>query len=139
MLDAASVITSQVDLIWSVALALMLAEVYLVGRFLEGGVAMRRQSLSWIFLIGSVFLQVASMFFGYLTYGSIVTMARCTPSENGRVDQWCMDNKITQATAFSDAEFSSLIQFGGFGMGLLLFIILFAIESKAVSKALKSN
>lgn len=139
MLEAGSVITSQVDLIWSVALALMLAEVYLVGRFLEGGVAMQRRIISWIVLFGSIGLQVISMLFGYLTYGSIVTMARCAPVEDGTVEQWCNDNAITQATAFSDAEFDSLIQFGGFGIGLLLFVLLFAIEPKAVAKALKPD
>lgn len=139
MLEVGSVITSQVDLIWSVALALMLAKVYLVGRFLEGGVAMQCGLISWMVLFLSIGLQVFSMLFGYFTYGSIVTMARCAPANDGTIEQWCIDNSVTQATAFSDAEFDALIQFGGFGIGLLLFVLLFAIETGAVSKALTSD
>ncbi len=139
MLDAGSVITSQIDLIWSVALALMLAEVYLVGRFLEGDLAMQRRPISWIVLFGSIALQVVSMLFGYLAYGSVITMVRCAPDEGGTIEEWCIDNCMTQATAFSNAELDSLLQFAAFGIGLLFFVVLFAIERKAVSKALRSN
>lgn len=139
MADASGVITSQVDLLWSVALALLLAEVYLIGRFFEGGVAMRRATLSWLFVFSSLVLQMLSMFFGYMTYGAMVTMARCSPSAAGTLESWCTDNSKTQANAFSDGELMALLQFGTFGLGLVLFVILFAMEPRAVALALKKD
>jgi len=139
MQAAGSVITSQADLLWSVALALMLAKFYLVGRFLSGSVTMRFGSISWFMLFTSITMQVLSMFCGYLTYGAIVTMARCTPNKEGIVVKWCIDRTITEASAYSNAEVVALLQFGGFGIGLVLFVILFAMETRAVAKALNSE
>jgi hypothetical protein len=77
------------------------------------------------------------MLFGYLTYGAIVTMNRCTPNSEGRLDDWCIDNKFTQHDSFSDAGFVALLQFGSFGAGLVVFVVLYCLESRAVAKAIR--
>jgi hypothetical protein len=139
MSDAGGVITSQVDLLWSVALALLLFELYFIARFLDRDGALQGGWLSSVLAGGSIFLLIVSMSCGYLTYGAVVTLARCSPNENGEVDTWCTENAITQASAFSDAELVAFLQFGGFGLALLLFIILFVKEPRTVAAAFRKD
>lgn len=139
MADASGVITSQVDLLWSLALALLLFELYFVARFLDREGALPGGYLSMFVASASILLLIASMTCGYLTYGAIVNIARCSPKDNGAIDEWCTEHGVTQASAFSDAELVAFLQFGTFAMGLLFFIFLFAKEPRAVAAAFKKD
>ena len=122
MADVGSVITAQVDLIWSVALALLIAEIFMVSRLL----VLNRELLgvfSWFVMILSVSGLSISMFFGYLTYGAVVEMVRQSSDLN-------LTNQ-----SFDDASSSALYQFIFFGAGLLFFLILFWINPKKMGKA----
>lgn len=137
MQAAGEIVTSQVDLLWSVALAVLLGMIFLVGRFSDSRSGLRRRALSWFLLSVCVILQLFSMLFGYLTYGAIITMNRCTPDSAGAIDSWCSENSLNQSQSFSDAGYLALLQFGSFLFGLIIFVVLFCLESKAVAKALK--
>lgn len=139
MMDAGGVITSQVDLLWSVALALMLFEFYFIARLLDPAGTLAGGKPSILLAGGSIVLLLISMFFGYLTYGAIVTMARCSPNGDGAIAGWCTNEGVSQSSAFSSAELVAFIQFGAFGVGFVLFIILFAKEPKAVAAAFKKS
>lgn len=137
MQAAGEVVTSQVDLLWSVALAVLLGMIFLVGRFSESRSGLKKKVLSWFLLYVCVILQLSSMLFGYLTYGAIITMNRCTPNSAGEIDAWCGENSLNQNQSFSDAGFLAVLQFGSFGTGLIIFVVLYCLESRAVAKALK--
>jgi hypothetical protein len=136
---AGEVITSQVDLLWSVALAVLLAKIFLVGRFSVATAKLANKTLSWIFLIVGVVLQLSSMLFGYITYGAIVTMNRCSPASDASIDEWCIKNSINQGDSFSDAEFTSLLQFSSFALGLVILVLLCAFEWRTIAKAINRD
>ncbi|WP_170545288.1 hypothetical protein [Ruegeria arenilitoris] len=121
--DVGSVITSQVDLLWSVALAMLVSESYLIARFLTG----RKETLGLIAKLalgGSIIGHFLSMVFGYLTYGSVVEMVRVSDS-GGEALQY-----------YRDAAFSGVVQCGAFAVALLLFLAVFFLNSKVIGSAL---
>jgi hypothetical protein len=126
MSEVAGVITAQVDLLWSVALALLVAEVYLLARFLAGGLGLLGP-VSKFLLVLSVAALGISMLFGYLTYGAVVEMVR-TAAENGDPKQ-----------SYADAAFSAVVQFVGFALGLLAFLVAFFLNARSFGKAMNDD
>lgn len=136
---AGEVITSQVDLLWSVALAVLLAKIYLVGRFSEATARLSKKTISSVILYLGVALQLSSMLFGYLTYGAIVTMNRCSPASDASVDEWCIKNSIAQVDSFADAGLTAFLQFLSFALGMLLLVLLFTLEKRTIASAIRSE
>lgn len=123
MADVASVISSQVDLLWSVALAVLIAEIFLVARFFANRLPdLGRLSLG--LLLVSVVSFLASMMFGYFTYGAAVEIVKRAAEEKS----------VTQS--FNDAGMSAFFQFAFFAIGLLTFIVLFALNTRAIGGAI---
>ena len=123
MQEVGNVITAQADLLWSVALALLVVEVVLAARFLtkpDKGL----DGLSWFLSGFSIVALLCSMFFGYLTYGSVVEMVKVAADAD------------LAATSFEDARFSAFWQFALFAVGLGSFIGLFAFNAKQIGAAI---
>ena len=126
MADVAGAINSQVDLLWSVALAMLIAEIFLVSRFLSDRLGKLSQ-LSMIMIGLSMLLLMVSMFFGYLTYGTTIMLMRLA-STDGDVDQ-----------SYDDAAMSALLQFVFFGLALIIFIVVFAMNCKIIGGAIDNG
>lgn len=126
MSDVGSVITSQADLLWTLALAILGFEIVLVRNWASGHWRIRR-FWSFLLLAGSMGAFIVSMFQGYLTYGAVVELVLPNLPD-------------AEATArYKSAGGKAFAQLLWFGIGLLLFIILFVANPKAVSEAANGN
>jgi hypothetical protein len=121
MSDVGSVITSQADLLWTLALAMLGFQIVLVRNWSNGHWRIRRW-WSFLLLIGSMCAFAISMFLGYLTYGAVVELLLPDLPDS--------EAKAMYKTAGGQA-FNQLVSFG---IGLLLFVILFVVNPKAVSE-----
>lgn len=126
MSDVGSVITSQADLLWTLALAILGFETVLVRNW-AGGQWRIRGFWSFLLLTFSMGAFVVSMFQGYLTYGAVVELVLPTLQDS------------EAAARYKTAGVEAFWQFVWFGIGLLLFIILFVVNPKAVSEATNGN
>lgn len=71
---------------------------------------------------------MGSMICGYLTQGSAVEIVRAAATSTATE----LDN------LYFEAAFTALLQLGFFGIGLILFVILFAINVKAMAEVISS-
>lgn len=122
MSDVGSVITSQADLLWTLALAVLGFEIVLARNWANGQWRIRT-GVSFLLLASSMISLVISMCLGYLTYGAVVELLlpNLTDAE-----------AMAQYRAVGDKALNQLVTFG---IGLVLFILLFIFNPKAISEA----
>lgn len=121
-----SLIGQQSGLVWSVAMAIVVAEIYIVCRFFE---SKSRQGLcSTLLLFGSIACHVLSLLAGYLTHGATIGMVRAAGAGNDKA----------AIESYEAAELMALLQFGFLLFGLLLFIVLFARNHIKVRNIIRS-
>lgn len=124
MADVGGVITSQADLVWSLALGLFAFELLIVRNWhhqTSGG----RRFASVVALVGAIAALIASMFLGYFTYGAVVELVRL-PLDAAE--------KIEAQIAFVGTL--AFLQAASFGIGLVLTLLLFFLNRKSVTGAL---
>jgi len=108
---------------------MLIAEIFLLGKFFSGKFG-KLGRLSTTLLFASMALLLVSMFFGYMTYGAAVELVRKASLH----DDTQSHNDVQQS--FEDAGVSALAQFVSFSVGLLAFILLFAINAKVIGAAI---
>lgn len=116
-------ISAQADLLWSVALAALVAEVYLLARFLARGWE-RLGLLARAALVFSVAAHAISMFCGYLTYGAVVELARVAADTSGAQQ------------SYNDAMAAAFFQFVFFALGILTFVAAFFLNARLFGEAM---
>lgn len=121
MSNVGSVITSQTDLLWTLALAMLGFQIVMVRNWASGKWRIRRY-WSFFLLAGSMAAFSVSMFQGYLTYGAVVEMVLPSLPDTEMMAKY----KTAGGQAFN--------QLLAFGIGLLLFIVLFVANPKAISE-----
>ena len=119
-------IGQQSDLLWQVAMAVVIAEIYIFCRFFESETTKLRGWWSLALLFGSILSHLLSLLFGYLTRGAIILVV-------SKADRTQELSKVLQM-GFEDAEHDALLQFGFLMFGLILFIILFTLNTTIISK-----
>lgn len=125
MADVGDVITAQVDLLWSLSLALLLFEVYLIAAVFAG----QLRALGWLadgLLILAAAAQLAAMGFGYFTYGSVVELVLAAPGS--------AEAQAYLRRAANDAA----LQFLSFALGLLAFLAVFALNPRTIGKVIQN-
>ncbi len=123
----ASLISSQTELLWSAAIALLVAEIYVGCRYFEAAnKEVLKSGIGWLWIVSTLSFLV-SLFFGYLVNGALVLMTK--EAALGR----------NALGFFEDAETAALLQFGAFFLGLASLIIVFVSDFAGIAKALKSK
>ena len=126
MNDFAILTTGTVELLWSLALALLVAEVYFIVRFFANRSKVINRTSTILMAISIIFLSV-SMVFGYLTFGSAIMMARPDLADGDA------------AIHFNDANFSAAAQVICFCSGLVVFLISFFTNLRTFGRELKNE
>lgn len=124
MADVGGVITSQADLVWSLALALFAFELLIVRNWhhqTKGG----RRIASIVALVGSIAALIVSMFFGYFTYGAVVELVRLPEDPTTEVN-----------TQFEFVGTLAFWQAATFAIAVALTLALFFLNRKSVTGAL---
>jgi len=119
-----SVIGQQADQLWSISMAIIVAEIYIACRFFGETAIGCRGKISDILLYVSIISYCISLFAGYLVKGALVEMIKAGATG-------------TDAQPYFDASAdAALAQFSLLVLGLLLFVIVFSLNKKTVSKAI---
>ena len=126
MNDVAILITGTVELLWSLALALLVAEVYFIARFFANRSKVINRTSTIFMAISIIFLSV-SMVFGYLTYSSAIMMALPDLTD------------VEAFVRFDDATFSAMAQVICFCSGLVVFLISFFTNLRTFGRELKNE
>lgn len=120
-------IGSQIDLLWSAAMAAMVAEIYILCRFLESNES-SVGCLSRLTLALSILAHFASLVFGYLARGAVTAMGIRL-----------VHKPFIGQVSFSDVESDTLWQVLCFALGLLLAVSLFVVNHKAISRTMRRS
>ena len=143
---AGSTITAQVDLLWSVALAFLLANIYVMARTFDPELNPKIGQIDKCILYLVIFLSGVSMVSGYFVYGAIVTVSTCAQSsESIVVGTFCtLDGSAAdsarldaQLKAFRTAERAAFWQAISFAFGLVVFVFFFFRNISVVAAAFK--
>jgi hypothetical protein len=119
-------IGQQVDQLWSIAMAIIVAEIYIVCRFFNANGAKLGGWFPLVLLFVSIFLYMASLFCGYLTKGALIEMVKA--GADGRKAQ----------DYYDAAAMVAFLQFVFLGIGIVLFVVLFAHSSTKISESIRS-
>lgn len=121
-----SLISEQADQLWSAAMAIIVAEIYIACRFFsdkDGKVNCLPMGL----LIASIVCHLLSLLFGYLTKGSLVEMTKLA-AEQGEA-----------ASLYSNAALLALGQFGFIALGVICFVIVACLDFSGVAKVISKK
>ena len=119
------VVGEQVDQLWSVTMALTVAEIYLICRFFGGTDTAAFGYSSKTALFASLGCYVVSLVMGYMTRGMLVFMVSKA------------DDAFEASKAFEHAHVVAGLQFVFMVLGVVLFIGLFAANPSKISAILK--
>lgn len=126
--EAASVLSAQIgeqaDQLWSAAMALVVAEIYIACRFFTengGKIAWRPTG---ILLAISIVCHLLSLLCGYFTKGALIIMIE--KSAEG----------LETSGSYEAAETMAIIQFFTLSAGLLIFIVAFMLDFTGIAKAI---
>jgi glucan phosphoethanolaminetransferase (alkaline phosphatase superfamily) len=117
-----TLIGQQTDQLWSIAMAVVLAEIAIVCSFFKEPTQSKSWKWSEALIYFSIIAHAFSLFFGYLTKGALVEMMRTGGTSM---------NEFYEAAAIS-----SLLQFLFLVLGLGIFVVVFAMKRTEVSKAI---
>jgi hypothetical protein len=120
-----SLIGEQTDLLWTVAIGLIVAEVFIGCRYFVDREGKFRWLWTPILWVGSIVCHLASLLFGYSTKGALITMT--LKAGTG----------AKTAGLFSTAELMALLQAGSLFVGLVLAALAFGFDAKRMAKAVR--
>jgi len=115
-------IGSQTDQLWSAAMAVIVAEIYIACRFFSQIGGNVRWLPTGLLMATSIVCHLVSLGSGYLTKGALIEMTR-TAAKGGDF-----------AEAYANAALTSLVQFGSLALGLILFIIVFGLDFSGIAR-----
>ena len=119
----ATLIAQQTDQLWSIAMAVIVAEIVTVCSFFRDPSASWKWQLSEWLLLVSILFHGGSLFFGYLTKGALIEMVQAGAGPNSR-------------QYYNAAADASLWQFFLLVGGITLFVIVFWMKRSEVSGAI---
>ncbi len=126
-LDAATAIGSligeQADQLWTAAMALIVAVVFIGCRYFIDRESKFRWLWTGILWVGSIVCYLASLLFGYLTKGALIIMTMEASKD------------ANTSVSFGNAELMALLQAGSLFVGLVLLALAFGSDFKRMAKA----
>lgn len=122
----AELMVGQSHLVWSIAIALLAVEIYLLLRFLATGRQRYGQSISLTIctlMIISTVCYMVSLFYGYRVSGAAIAYVREAAS-------------TTETNHYKDAGTNAAVQLVAFVIGSIVFLVAIVIDYRGVSREL---
>ena len=124
-----SQIGQQVDLLWSASMAMLVAEFYIICRFLESD-EIKIGHWGCICLYGSIFCHIFSLLSGYLARGAVIVMIKTIAGN----DAIC--GTTSALSSYEDAGDAALAQFIFLMTAILFFVFLFILNRREIGKVI---
>lgn len=119
-----SLIGEQADQLWTAAMALIVAEVFIGCRYFIDREDKFRWRWTGSFWASSIICYLASLLFGYLTKGALIIMTLEASQD------------ADTSKSFGNAGLMALLQAGFLFLGLVLFALAFRSDFKRLAKAI---
>ncbi|MGO8117371.1 hypothetical protein AB9F43_22665 [Rhizobium leguminosarum] len=122
LLKWAELVTGQSDDLWSVALALLVAQVFIIATMQSSTTQSQRGMIIGAYI--STICSFLSLLFGYLTKGAVI----------GSLQALLKPGATMEITPY--AGFNALVQAGSLVVGLVIFVGLFGVYRTEIGKAI---
>lgn len=122
-----SLIGEQADLLWTAAMALIVAQVFIGCRYFIDRENKFRWKYTGILWVGSIVCYLVSLGCGYFVKGSLITMTRAA------------SKSAETYVLFRDAELMAFLQASALFLGLVLLAIAFGSDFKRMAKAISEG
>jgi hypothetical protein len=118
-----TLIGQQVDQLWSIAMAVIVAEIVVVCSFFKNPSATQKWRWSERLMLLSILAHAVSLLAGYFAKGAVIELVK-----NG--------SGASAVTYYDSAALASLWQFFALVVGLALFVVVFVLKRSDVSSAI---